>query len=169
MQKQSPPLLALWLAVSYPFRKTYTANVCTHRTKSIGRVQAHGERYAIAMPLTENGNPDYCLDCIADMSIICAWCENHIHVGDPVTLYIPQESYKVPEHAVRYDADERCLIGCLGWDCADTGADRQGFWLPPGKVVLAVSPFEMIMAGKSHGQPVVYGDLSDPNDLGKVT
>lgn len=161
-------LQVFWIAISNPFRKTYTANVCRHRTKKIGKVVAHGESHIMSMPLSENGNPDYCLDCIAKMSIKCAWCENPIHVGDPVTLYIPNESFKVPEHAVRHDKDERCLVGCLGWNCADSGADRQGFWIPPGKVARVPSPIEVLMSDGGGGRAVIIGDLSNPNDLGKV-
>jgi hypothetical protein len=120
------------------------------------------------MPLSENGNPDYCLDCIAKMSIKCAWCENSIHVGDPVTLFIPKESYKVPEHAVRYDKDERLLIGCLGWNCAGSGIDRQGFWMPPGRVERIPSPIEILLSGESKGKAIIVNDLSNPNDLGKI-
>lgn len=168
MHKISYYLRVLWLVVSYPFRKTYMANICGHHTKKTGGVTSHGESHTMSMPLSENGSPDYCLDCIAKMSIRCAWCENSIHVGDPVTLYIPQESYKVPEHAVRYDKDECCLVGCLGWNCTQTGADRQGFWMPPGKVARVPSPIEMLMSGGNDGKAVIIRDLSDPNDLGKV-
>ncbi len=160
-------LRVLWLTVSYPFRKTHMANVCGHLTKKAGKVTSHGESYTISMPLSENGNPDHCLDCIAKMSIRCAWCENPIHIGDPITLYIPGESYKVPEHAVRYDKDESRLVGCLSWECADTGADRQGFWMPPGTVARVPSPIEMLMYGGSEGKAIIVGDLSDPRDLGK--
>ncbi len=161
-------LHVLWLAVTYPFRKTYTTNMCGHLTKRSGKITSHGESYIMTMPLSENGNPGYCLDCLAKMSIRCAWCENSIHIGDPVTLYISRGSNKVPEHAVRYDRDERCYVGCLGWGCAETGADRQGFWMPPGKVARIPSPMEMLMSSGSNGKAVIVGDLSNPHDLGKV-
>ncbi len=161
-------LRVLWLALSHPFRKTYTANVCGHNTKKAGKITSHGQSRTVSMPLSENGMPDYCFDCIAKMSIRCAWCENSIHVGDPVTLYTPQEPFEVPEYAVRYSKDDRCLVGCLGWNCAETGADRQGFWMPPGTVARVPSPIEMLMSVGSEGRVVIVGDLSDPNDLGKV-
>lgn len=160
-------LQVVWLALSYPFRKTYIANVCRHRTKKVGKVTSHGESYMMSMPLSDNGNPNYCLDCIAKMAIRCAWCGNSIHVGNPVTLYIPQESYQVPEHAVRYSEDRRRLIGCLGWNCAGTGADRQGFWVPPGKVERVLSPIEILMSKGNQGKMVIIEDLSDPGDSGK--
>lgn len=161
-------LQVCWLAVSHPFRKTYAANVCGHRTKKTGKVTSRGESYAISMPLSKNGSPDYCLDCIAKMSIGCAWCERSIHIGDPVTLYMPRETFKVPEHAVRYDEDDRFLVGCLGWECAETGADHQGFWMPPGKVARVPSPIETLMLGGDDSKAVIVGDLSDPKHLGKV-
>lgn len=161
-------LRVLWLAISYSSRKTYTANDCGHCTKKTGKVTSHGESHVVSMPLSENGNPDYCLDCIAKMSIQCAWCENSIHIGDPVTLYIPNESFKIPKHAVRYDEDPECLVGCLGWNCASSGADRQGFWMPPGRVARVLSPIEMLMSSKNGGEVIIVTDLSDPNNLGKV-
>lgn len=161
-------LMLIWLVLSWPFRKTYTANVCGHRTKKTGRFVSYGEGCITSMPLSENGNPDYCIDCIGKMSIKCAWCEGSIHIGDPVTLYAPQESFKVPEHAVRYHNDPKCLVGCLRWNCAETGGDRAGFWVPPGKVARVPSPIEMLMAGGSEGNAVVVHDLSDPKNLGKV-
>jgi hypothetical protein len=122
----------------------------------------------MSMPLTGNGNPDYCLKCIAGMSIKCAWCENSIHIGDPVTLYIPEPTYVAPEYAVRFHEDPRCLVGCLGWNCASTGADRQGFWMPPGRVKRIPSPIEMLMSSGDEGKVVIVEDLSDPRDLGKI-
>ncbi len=161
-------LRVAWLAITYPFRKTYTASVCGHRTKKVGKITSRGESRTMSMPLSENKKPEYCLACIAKMSIRCAWCENSIHIGHPVTLYIPDESYQVPEGAVRYDEDEQCLVGCLGWNCAVSGADRQGFWMPPGKVLRVPSPIEMLMANGMKGKGVIVGNLSDPNDLGTV-
>lgn len=168
MKKIQYHLQVLWLFLSFPFRKTYTTNICRHRTKKTGRFTSLGEKYTMSMPLSENGNPDYCLSCIEKMSIKCAWCGNPIHVGDPVTLYIPRESYVIPEHAVRYDEDESHLVGCLGWDCAHTGMDRQGFWIPPGKVARVPSPIEIFMSERNEGKVVIIRDLSDPNDLGQV-
>ena len=161
-------LRLFWLSISWPFRKTYTANICGHHTKKTGKVVSHGVSHQIGMPLANNGNPDYCLKCIGEMSIKCAWCKSPINIGDPVTLYIPNESSGVPSYAVRYDKDPRCLVGCLGWNCASTGGDRQGFWVPPGKVKRVPSPIEMLMEGGSETKAVVIGDLSDPSDLGQV-
>ena len=138
-------LQVAWLTVSYRLRRTYLANMCGEKTKKTGEILSCGESLIISLPLSRNGNPDYCLSCVAKMSIKCAWCGNLIHIGDPVTLYLPQESFKIPEYAVRYDKDERCLVGCLGFECTTTGADRQGFWVPPGKVKRVASPIETMV------------------------
>lgn len=158
-------LQAFWLAISHPFRKTYATNVCGHSTKKTGKVMAHGESLVMSMTFSENSTPDCCLNCIAKMSIRCAWCGNPIHVGDPVTLYTPKKSFKAPEHAVRYDS---CLVGCLGWNCADSGADRQRFWIPPGKVARVPSPIEILMSKGDEGNMAVFKDLSNPKDFGRV-
>ncbi len=157
----------VWLAVSYPFRKTFKANICGHWTKKTGNITSHGESFTMSMPLSENGAPDYCLDCVAKMSITCAWCANSIHIGDPVTLYVPQESFNIPDYAVQYDEDERALVGCLRWDCA-SGVDRQGFWIPPGKVFRVRSPIEMLLSGENNGKVLIIDDFSNPNSLGRI-
>lgn len=161
-------LNVLWLTISYLFRKTYTANVCGHQTKKTGQVKYRDESHVVAMPFSGNGNPDYCLDCVSKMSISCAWCEKFIHVDDPVTLVSPEKSFTVPEYAVRYDKDESCIVGCLRWNCADSGVDRQGFWMPPGKVARVPSPIEILMSGGNEDKAVIVGDYSDLADLGKI-
>lgn len=155
-----------WLAMSHPFRETYVANICGHKTKKKGRIVSLGEGHIMDMPLSENGNPDHCLECIAAMSIKCAWCSGPIHIGSPVTLYVPKESFEVPDHAVRFQDDPQCLVGCLGWDCAGSGMDRAGFWYPPGKVYRVPTPMEMALA--SGGRAVIVHDLGNPADIGKV-
>jgi hypothetical protein len=162
-------LSLIWLFVSHRFRKSYKANICGHQTKKKGRITSFGESYIMEMPLQENGNPDYCLECIAKMAIKCAWCGQPIHIGSPVTLYAPREKdHKMPECAVRYKEGEPYFVGCLRWDCADSGMDRQGFWVPPGEVERVPSPLEIMLAPGNEGKGVIISDLSNPNDLGKT-
>jgi hypothetical protein len=166
MSKMSYRLETIRLFLSLPFRRTRRANICGHRTKRAGKVTSCGETYILLMPISDNGNPDYCLKCIGKMTIKCAWCEKPIRIGDPVTLYIPTETFKVPVHAVRYDEYEKALVGCLRIHCADGGVDRQGFWVPPGKVARVPSPIEMLLE-KGNGSTLIINDLSDPTDLGR--
>lgn len=163
-------LYVLWLAFTYPIRRTYTANTCGHRTKKTGRIRAHGERIVMSIPLAKNGNPNYCLECIRKMSIRCAWCTHPIHVGDPVTLYLPQDSFEVPTHAVRYHENKDHFVGCLRWGCAHSGIDRQGFWVPPGKVERVPSPLEVMLSANNDHEcsAVIVNDLSNPRDLGTI-
>jgi hypothetical protein len=110
---------------------------------------------------------DYCPQCWAKAAIKCAWCGGTITPGDAITLYSPRDKdLRSLKHAVVYKRTPHLqLVGCLGWNCADTGADRAGFWIMPGKVQRVASPFEMLMSGMNGGDcnPVVVGDLSDPN------
>lgn len=159
-------LSRLWFGATYLFRKVYVANKCGHKTKKKGVIHYFGEAGVMEMPLSENGNPDYCLECVGDMTIQCAWCKNPIPIGSPVTLYIPKEDFEIPEHAVRYEneGDERdSLVGCIGWECAASGADIQGHWMPPGKVKRCMSPLEMCLAG-SQGEEVNMVVVSDTAD-----
>lgn len=158
----------LLLNLSAFARKDYIAKVCGHSTKQSGEQFSLGDNYILNMPLSENGDLDYCLDCVAKMSISCAWCGEPIHIGDPITLYTPKPDFEIPKHAVRYSEHENKLIGCTRLTCADLGAgDRQGFWIPPGKVHRTASPTEIILA-TGNKQVLLVNSLSNPNDLGKL-
>jgi hypothetical protein len=161
----------LWIKATSFLRTTYVANKCGHETKKKGEIHFLGEISIMDMPLSENGNPDYCLGCIGDMTIQCAWCKNPIVIGSPITLYIPKENFEIPKHAVRYENPGKTrdsLVGCIGWDCADTGADIQGHWMPPGEVKRCMSPIEMCLAANQGEEEniVIVGDTADyPNSV----
>lgn len=144
------------------FRKTHTANVCGHQTKQKGTmISPDGSKSIMSMPLADNGHPDYCLECIGEMTIQCAWCDNLIAVGDPITLYVPKQGFEVPKHAVRYNGDGHdSLVGCLGWNRAESGADLCGYWMPPGVVKRVPSPIELCLHGLDGKGPnvVIVGD-----------
>lgn len=92
-------------------------------------------------------------------SIKCAWCGKIILCGDPITLYTPcQKDFKIPKHAVVYKKSPLQLVGCLRWNCAESGVDRAGFWLFPGKVQRALSPIEECFAS---GKVVAVNNVSD--------
>jgi hypothetical protein len=46
----------------------------------------------------------------------------------------------------------------LRWNCAETGADRAGFWVIPGKVQRCLSPIEEAFAT---GKTVIISDMGD--------
>lgn len=144
-------------------RRSYRANLCGHKTKLKGVITIPGEKYVGEVDVSENGNPDYCLACIGKMNIQCAWCENRITIGDSVTLYLLREGFEAPEHAVHYSENGHdALVGCLGLNCAHSGADVQGVWLPPGMVQRVPSPIELCLHGKD-GQGscvVLVGDTN---------
>lgn len=103
------------------------------------------------------------------MSIQCAWCGKSIAIGDPVTLYTPEDSYEVPDYAVPYtEGGSKALVGCLRWNCADTGADRAGFWMPgdngEGKVLRVPNAFETLI--RNPGASTVL--VRDTHDLAEA-
>jgi hypothetical protein len=155
-----------WLFASYFLRPTYLAKKCGHTTKRSGMMDVFGHTIIMTMPKNKDFSVDYCISCVSKMSIRCAWCGKPIVIGDPVTLYSPAKAdYKVPEYAVWHDKKEKQLVGCLRWECADTGMDRAGFWLPPGKVERVPTAVEMIFAaGGKKG--LIINDLHNPGDLG---
>lgn len=139
---------------------------CGHGTRRKGVISAFGERSILRMPKKTRWTVDYCLDCVAKMTIRCAWCPNLIFVGDPVTLYSPIAGNQIPEGATIYNEENRSVVGCLGWECANTGADRAGFWVPgengKGKVKRVISPFEQVFFGNH--DTLIVEDLGDTRE-----
>lgn len=135
---------------------------CGHTTKWKTILTIHGHEGVFKAP---SKKPDYCPYCWAKAAIKCAWCSDTILPGDAITLYTPREKdFVITPHAVVYQKEPRLqLVGCLGWNCADTGADRSGFWVMPGKVQRVASPFEMLMA-TGGTDPIIVGDLTDPRE-----
>jgi len=124
--------LCLWqkITVFYytNFGKTYLCK-CGHRAKWKTRLSVNGHEGLYTLT-----DKEYCPQCFAQSAIKCAWCGDTIFPGDPITLYTPPKDFAIPAHAIIHKTDPLELVGCLGWDCAQTGADRSGFWVMPGKV-----------------------------------
>ncbi len=120
-----------WTITTNPFRKTYQANKCGHITKRKGLIYDGHKKICWEIPLIDNGNPNYCLDCVGNMSILCAWCNQPITVDSLVTLYDYNKDFIIPDHAVRYDT---ALVGCIRQNCAHKKEDARGVWIAPGKV-----------------------------------
>ena len=139
-----------WIDFRLLFGKRYTAEKCGHDTRRSGRIHAFDTYRSKQMPLNMNGTADWCLDCIGKMTIRCAWCGNPIFIADPITLYVPNKPDELPEYAVRYGDDPVSVVGCMLMSCADTSADRSGFWMPgddgKGRVARVPSPFEIMLA-----------------------
>ncbi len=76
-----------------------------------------------------------------------------------------QNGFVVPDYAVVYRKNPLTLIGCLGWNCADTGADRAGFWLPgedgQGRVKRVQTAYEAILGAEEPSMMIV----SDTHDI----
>ncbi|MBA3551035.1 hypothetical protein H0W32_02410 [Patescibacteria group bacterium] len=145
------------------FGRSYECN-CGHKAKRKTMLTIDGESGIYTLDKEHK----YCPQCWINAAIKCAWCSNTIIPGDAITLYTPQDKdFKVPEHAVVYKRTPHLqLVGCLGWNCADTGMDRSGFWIMPGKVQRAASPMEMMISGMSNGDDgmLIVNNLSNPNE-----
>ena len=148
------------------FRTRTVASKCGHKTLGKGEVTAFGQTVQTIMPLID-GSPEYCLDCIGRMAVQCAWCSLPIFVGDAVTLYSPREAdYEIPSFAVVFSREPVRLVGCLRWDCMQTGADQVGFWLPDaagkGHVRRVPTIFEQMLGGRARGSMELMAS-SDPS------
>ena len=64
----------VWIRITNPFRPTLKGAICGHKTKRAGEITVHDKSCVMEMPVNDDGHPDYCLSCIADMAIRCAWC-----------------------------------------------------------------------------------------------
>ncbi|HAT68472.1 MAG: hypothetical protein A2481_01425 [Candidatus Yonathbacteria bacterium RIFOXYC2_FULL_47_9] len=146
----------VWIRITNPFRPTLKGAICGHKTKRAGEITVHDKSCVMEMPVNDDGHPDYCLSCIADMAIRCAWCGGTILIGKSVTLNIPSESFEIPEYAVRYKEDEQALVGCTRWDCS-IGIDVCGRWMPPGVVERFPSPIELALQSE---EMLIISDLT---------
>lgn len=135
---------------------------CGHKTRLYDKIEVIGKDGKTEKEGLEikNFKPSHCHKCVEKMVIRCAWCGEPILIGDPITLYTPTKDFEIPKYAMVYKEDPKRLVGCLRLDCADTGADRVGFWVMPGKVERVLSPIEEVfMTNKT----VIVSDLSDIN------
>ncbi|MEI8103969.1 MAG: hypothetical protein WCG84_03675 [Candidatus Moraniibacteriota bacterium] len=130
---------------------------CGHKTRQKDTLAAFGKTIIMKIFFDEDGSTSHCHRCLEKMTIRCAWCGLPIFIGDPVTLYSPRDKdMEMPEYAVRYK--NNAFVGCLRWACADSGADRSGFWYPLGEVYRVLSPLEQCLQS---GEMVIIGDLGD--------
>lgn len=143
--------------IAIKIRRKNVLAQCGHLTKREDRLTAFGDTIFCKIPIDKNGRTPYCHCCLEVMTIRCAWCGSTIFIGDPVTLYSPaDDSQEMPDYAVKYGND--AYVGCLRWNCAESGADRSGFWYPPGKVHRTLSPLEQCLQS---GEMVIVSDLGD--------
>lgn len=144
------------------FSKNFGRNYlckCGHKAKWKTRLFIGGSQGIYTL----HKDTDYCPECFSKAAIKCAWCGKPIMPGDPITLYTPRKNdFEVPKHAVVWETDPLQLVGCLRWGCAESGADRSGFWEMPGRVQRVASPIEMLLARGPEGGPIIINDLSDP-------
>jgi len=138
----------------------YTASVCGHKTKLMEEVDIFGEKNRVTLvPLKKKGKLEYCIKCLSEMTIRCAWCGKPIIIGDPITLYAPEKKdFQIPNGVVVYKKNPLQLVGCLRRECSEGGIDRAGFWVAPGVVYRVLSPLEMIFASGSE-DPIICNDL----------
>lgn len=153
------------VGVSLIGNKLIDATECGHKTKIKNSVTAFGQTTVTQVPVNKDGTTTYCHECLEKMAIRCTWCGHPIFIGDPITLYSPRDkSKKMPDYAVLHSKEHNSYVGCLRWECAETGADRCGFWYPPGEVHRVPSPLEMCIHDVEQGGDgvIIVSDLSKP-------
>lgn len=139
----------------------------THLCDKITVISKDGEKKETEITISTI-KPTHCHKCFEKMAIRCAWCGDYILPGDPITLYSPikEGSFDIPKYAVVYKKDPLQLVGCLRMGCADTGGDRAGFWIIPGKVQRVLSPIEEVFMT---GETVINSDLGDIDQAKPIT
>jgi hypothetical protein len=161
----TPPLLLRHFWHS-PFRalaqlldRRQTTAECGHATRRRGILQVDEGYLLVHCPAPQ---PLFCLDCLTQHTIPCAWCGCSILPGDPVTLYSPTNPAFMPKSrgVVRFSDNPVTYVGCLRPDCAETGADRAGFWCPPEGVRRVPSVIETLLANPGKG--VLLENVADP-------
>jgi hypothetical protein len=150
------------------FKKKIVAG-CGHKTLEKDKVWAFGASDETTIPIID-GKTDYCHRCLEKMAIRCAWCGEVIFIGYPITLYSPRDKdHKMPDYAVLHNGEHNSYVGCLRWNCAESGADRAGFWYPPGKVYRVPTPIEMCIQNMQNGGDgiICVRDLTDLKEVMK--
>lgn len=133
---------------------------CGHVTPIEFDAEVMGEPHHMKLKRADKA-PPFCRECFIEGAIVCPWCGKPITYGDPITLYTPmKKDFKIPEGAVVFQENPLQLVGCLRIGCADTGADRAGFWQYPGKVYRVLSPLELCM---QTNEAVVATNVSSPD------
>lgn len=123
--------------------RTVPATKCGHRTHTIGSVMIFGKPMAFRL-LVENGETDYCLECIGKMAIRCAWCSNPIAIGDAVTLRPPVAGRKLVNSNGCASDEAGRYLGCL--KCGCLRSEEKGVWAFPGRVRLFPVLWEPVRA-----------------------
>lgn len=132
---------------------------CGHPARRRDRVSAFGENRSLTIMPPFGKAPEYCHACLEKMAVCCAWCGQSIFIGDPVTLYSPRDpNYRPKDGSHKHQDNPIQYAGCLRMNCAQSGSDRSGFWVPPGRVHRVPSPLEIAFAT---GKPVIVGALDD--------
>ncbi|HWH07234.1 MAG TPA: hypothetical protein VNU47_01770 [Candidatus Paceibacterota bacterium] len=161
------------LPITTMFSKQSVARFCCHAVASAeGRVEAFDDHTVTTMPRNEQGGYDFCHACLGKMAIRCGWCERAIFIGDPVTLYMPSHPYVWFSPDVTFMSfDNQTVVGCGRTDCAHTGADYAGFWVPAGvkregRWIAGVKPmisiYQTVLATNG---AVVANDVSDMSEM----
>lgn len=136
---------------------------CGHETKESDTVSAFNDSTVTKITIV-NCTTEYCHKCLEKMAIKCAWCGGTIFIGDSVTLYSPvNKDFQVPSHAIVFNKDPLQLVGCHRRNCADSGADYAGVWIPPGMVLKHPSMIEIALANP--GCAVIRNDLNGKIDI----
>ena len=132
MNKVLTIIITWWIAVTNHFRSTYVANKCKHSTKLHGLINDGQKNIIWKLSLADNKNPDYCLNCVEKMSILCAWCNQPITFGSLITLYKYDDRTFIPKHAVYH---HEAVVGCLRQNCAHEKEDVRGIWVGKVKIL----------------------------------
>lgn len=92
-----------------------------------------------------------------EAAITCAYCDDVIFRGDPVSTYFPASELPegFMEHATRTPMG---FVGCMGWDCCPTGGFFAGHWVGNG----VRSPFSTGTAATEalHSGDMVISDIA---------
>lgn len=110
-------IAAWWLWVN----RKIPATKCGHRTYMSGSVVIFGKHVAFRLPV-KDGQTQYCLECIGQMTVYCHRCLKRVLVGDELG-WVRKSPAAAEEGAYnRYT----CCLKC--------GSGQAGVWVIPGRV-----------------------------------
>ncbi|HEY4479215.1 MAG TPA: hypothetical protein VI981_02575 [Candidatus Paceibacterota bacterium] len=123
-----------------------TLFACSHSARRSASFRMDGEKVTFNL---SDKQTEWCPECLSKMTILCVFCARPIFIGDPICLPICKKN-KVPPSAVLYEdfgssGQEGQYVSCLRFNCCDSGANRAGFWQPPGVVARVMRPVPQIL------------------------
>lgn len=95
-----------------PFRHTFIAKGCGHKTQKVVNVSVSGIVSSVNTILREDTAPSYCPACLREKSIRCSACGGVIRIRDEISFMLEENLFPLPPFAVNFRKYGNHVIVC---------------------------------------------------------